>query len=246
MLQVGGGSTYVNAASGQTLYLRTNNADEFVITGSLNTSKNTLRCDGDMRAAGGVVAGSGTYNVGTGVVAGTNDGRFAGGVFVGSYTTDASNGSLVATADGRFGGGVYAGSYSVNPATGYIQATVATSGFFPFATYDLLPDGFGTSGAVPFMGSIERNMSIRRWSQAVYVTGTNNVSNYWNISLRLSSGTVIYTHTTSGISAGSWNRRSTTGLSYSVTTAHITLYVRVDKVGSPGNIYMAGPAVYFY
>ena len=246
MLQVGGGGTFVNAASGQTLSLRTNNQDEFTITGSLNTSKNTLRCDGDMRAAGGVVAGSGTYNVGTGVVAGTNDGRFAGGVFVGSYTTDASNGSLVATADGRFGGGVYAGSYSVNPATGYVQATVATSGFFPFVTYDLLPDGFGTSGAVPFMGSIERNMSIRRWSQAVYVTGTNNVSNYWNISLRTSSGTVIYTHTTSGISAGSWNRRSTTGLSYSVTTGHITLYVRVDKQGSPGNIYMAGPALYFY
>ena len=119
------------------------------------------------------------------------------------------------------------------------------SGWLPFAAYSVLPYLSSTSGVDPFAVTISRSCTIQYWYQSVHVATTNNASNYWSLVLRrMSDGAVIQTLTTSAISASTWSVVSATDMADALTAAHVGLYIRVTKVGGPGALTMAAPAMF--
>ncbi|NIP97657.1 MAG: hypothetical protein GWO24_31190 [Akkermansiaceae bacterium] len=118
------------------------------------------------------------------------------------------------------------------------------SGWLPFTTKDYLPSNHSTSPANLFSGTIPRTMTIRSWFQGVYVATTNDGSNYWTIALVENDLTSIASLDTSGMSAGAWSVLSEAGIDTEVGASDVALMVRVTKTGSPGNLYLHGPAVF--
>lgn len=122
-------------------------------------------------------------------------------------------------------------------------------GFFvPFTHYDVLGANITAASATPFWGTVGKAMVLQSWMQNTYVDTTNNGSNYWSISLIVKqadqSNDTIATFNTSTHSASA-NVKTTTSLnSYTILSTDLTLAMAVSKVGSPGGLYIAGPAVY--
>lgn len=85
---------------------------------------------------------------------------------------------------------------------------------------------------------------FRRLIAAVYVTGTNDGSNYWEIQLNRDSGSIGIADT-SAISAGAWESVSTTTFvpTFVLMSADKMVYLEIVKVGAPGTLMIA-PSVY--
>jgi hypothetical protein len=120
------------------------------------------------------------------------------------------------------------------------------SGWLPFAAYTVLPgSGMTTSPAYPYSVTISRALTIRTWYQLAYVATTNNGSNYWTLDLvEPDLATVHATIDTSAISADTWTMIDDTTINADVSRSDLGLYVRITKTGSPGALYLQGPAVF--
>lgn len=150
------------------------------------------------------------------------------------------------SSDLRVGGGIYVGSTSTNPAIGVVQATVAVSGYLPFAAFVNMPGSLTASPSYPFTATVGRNCTIRTWNQAFSVSTTNDGSNYWTIAMRRwNDGTTIASFTTASYSPGTVYLYTASALDYSLTAAtHKGVYVYCTKTGSPGTLQLGGPAVF--
>jgi hypothetical protein len=124
-------------------------------------------------------------------------------------------------------------------------ATVGSSGWFPFTWYQHNPYSNTTSPGAIFMGTAARDMTLRSWHQATFVAAPNDASHYWTLTLKNSAATQKGNAlSTQNNSPGAWVVESWSGASVAVTTADELLYVEVVKVGSPGAISLAGPALF--
>lgn len=128
-------------------------------------------------------------------------------------------------------------------ASGKVSSTTLVSGWLPFAQYGVATFPMSVSGT-PFVCTIGESMTIRKWQQAIYVAGTNDVSNYWSINITNSAGTtVIAAWTTNGYGSNVWAVYSNS-YSQAITASDKILAISATKVGSPGNLYLGGPMVY--
>lgn len=119
------------------------------------------------------------------------------------------------------------------------------SGWLPFGIYQVLPGSGMTSNGNVFFVTVARAFTIRSWHQAAYVATTNNGSNYWTLTMtRLSDSATVETLSTSAMSAGAWTVLSSTEMDDAITTAHKGVFIATTKTGSPGALYLAGPAVF--
>lgn len=126
-------------------------------------------------------------------------------------------------------------------ALGHFQT--ASSGYLPFASLVSL-NAIGTAGGV-LRASIGYGGYIRRWHQAVYVDTVNNGSNYWTIQLLCSiPSSTLLTLTTAAASANTWTLLASINQAVAINRSMVSLLVYVSKVGSPGELYLGGPAVY--
>ncbi len=84
---------------------------------------------------------------------------------------------------------------------------------------------------------------LKQFESTTLVSGTNNGSNYWTVSIyRESAGgtdTLITSFTTAGDTAGQWTQHNTAINAVLNSTARI-LYVNGAKTGSPGTILVPG------
>lgn len=117
------------------------------------------------------------------------------------------------------------------------------SGWMPFTVYANMPYNLSGTG-YPFAVTLSRAITLRSWFQGVYVVTTNNGSNYWTVSLHKSDTTQITSFDTSALSADTWAILSDVGRADALTVSDVMLYVQVVKTGSPGNLHLAGPAVF--
>lgn len=240
----------ITAASGGGYTSRMNiNADLI----DLETSTVVLSLDDQY-----VEIGGGLHVGGTGVDPGTEDAWIVGdvrigrGLYVGSVATDPGTDDIWLDGDIRAAGGAYFGGTvtSDDPGAGYVVATNGVSGWLPFVTYECLPNAMTTGsndGDAPFTVTVDRELTVDHWSQGVYVATTNDGSNYWTVTLREQDGTVIETLTTSAISANTLERLTATGIDHGLdpaTSGQEGVKIQIDATGSPGALYLFGPAVY--
>lgn len=189
-----------------------------------------------------LLAGAGGYYCGVSIDAGSTD---QVQIYINNNSELRVSSNLVQIYDDlRVGGGIYAGSTSIDPATGYVQSTVGASGWLPFVVHAEFPNGMTSNPAFPFSVTISRSMTLRSWHQTAYVATTNNGSNYWTIKLYNEAGTEKAALSTASMSAGAWTTLSLTGQTTSLSTSDKGLFARCDKVGSPGPLYLRGPAVF--
>jgi len=119
------------------------------------------------------------------------------------------------------------------------------TGWLPFTSADFLPGAGTTSAQTAFTTTLSRPCTVHYWYQNVYVATTNDGSNYWTLQLqRLSDSGVVSTLDTSGIAVATSANLSNTGIAGAVTKAHLGLAIEVSKTGSPGTLYLGGPAIF--
>ena len=118
------------------------------------------------------------------------------------------------------------------------------SWFLPFVTYSALPEGCSTEGNI-FAATIPRALVVRSWAQFIYVSGTNNASNYWTLTLRSGSTptVVVDSFDTSGYSPSTNIVYQSGELDVSCPASDLWMRVKIAKTGSPGPIYLPCPAV---
>lgn len=115
--------------------------------------------------------------------------------------------------------------------------------WLPFGIYTSL-NPLSAAGS-PFLATVDRTITFVKWTNSVLVITTNNGSNYWTIALRRwSDDSEIKTLDTSAFTAGAIGQISTTSFTISsIGTTGNGIYVTCAKVGSPGNLYLGGPAL---
>ena len=115
-------------------------------------------------------------------------------------------------------------------------------GWLPFSAYTLaIPC---SAAGNPFAATVPRQLTIKTWHQRVNVQTTNNGSNYWSVQLAGWTSGVITTINTSTLTAGVSSVISDTAIDTLLSASETGLYIYVAKVGSPGNMFMANPAVF--
>ena len=119
-------------------------------------------------------------------------------------------------------------------------------GWLPFSVYQCAPHNMSASPLHPFSVSLSRAMVLRTWTQSLYVANPNDDSNYWTIRLRSwALGTTIHSFDTSGSGGGLALVFQSGAIDYGATVAGDRgLYIEVLKTGSPGGLYLFGPAVF--
>jgi hypothetical protein len=114
--------------------------------------------------------------------------------------------------------------------------------YLPFGVNDAFNPH--TANGNPYAATIDQTMTLIKWSNGIYLLGTNNGSNYWTINLVTLFGTTVATMNTSALSGGTGHLISTTSFSpSSVGTSDVILYMSCVKTGSPGGLYVYGPAL---
>jgi hypothetical protein len=154
------------------------------------------------------------------------------------------------------GNATFPGSVTVETnlyVTGTLSAT-HTSGLLNFDTHNN-PNNYSASGYAQFIATLTRNCDIDYWKQAFLCHGTNNSSNYWTVNLVKvvtgGSNTTLATFNTypqPGV-AGSWDLNTESSIPAINNVGNSTgqspvMFIQSIKVGSPGNLSLAGPAVY--
>lgn len=125
------------------------------------------------------------------------------------------------------------------------KGSMAGRMFLPWGAYGAI-NPITASGQSPYATSIDRNMTLIKWAQMVYVATTNNGSNYWTIEIkRITDGSVVNSiNTSSGVSANTATLLTDSTFSIaSLTAAHVGLYIICSKTGSPGDLYLFGPSL---
>jgi len=125
----------------------------------------------------------------------------------------------------------------------YVQkGTMGGRFFLPFGVYAAI-NPISASAALPYAASVDRAISFVAAAVNIYVDGTNNSSNYWELRFQRSVGGFITNAFSTSADAGStWLLKSTTTfLVASVDSSCYGIRVYVNKVGSPGSLYVAGP-----
>lgn len=98
-----------------------------------------------------------------------------------------------------------------------------------------------------YIAPVTRNLTLTLFALALYVSGTNNGSNYWTITLELHSGAITAATLSTAASAGSaFLMLSTSSLAVSsVTTAsYKAMQITCTKTGTPGDLYCAPEVQY--
>lgn len=114
--------------------------------------------------------------------------------------------------------------------------------WLPFGVYIAIGPFSATS--YPYMASIDRAITLIKWTQSFYVATTNNGSNYWTIKFFNVAGSTIKSITTAAIAANTWAQiASTTFTITDLTTSDMVIGVEVTKTGSPGSLSLPGPAL---
>jgi len=116
--------------------------------------------------------------------------------------------------------------------------------YLPFGVYtNTIPIGPASSPGYPYAATVERTYNFEKWAQGVYVSTTNNGSNYWTIELiRWTDNTSFASVNTSASAADTHLLLTTTTFSpTSIATSGVGLVVRATKTGTPGNLFIIGP-----
>lgn len=140
------------------------------------------------------------------------------------------------------GNGIFLTSSGVDQGTGNVIIS-GSQPFLPFGVYQNLSPMSTTS--FPYGITISKTITLLRWVQHVFIATTNDSGNYWIIELRrISDAANIATIQTNGVAANTQLLLSTTSFSNQpLVPSNISLYIICTKSGSPGNLYMTGPAV---
>lgn len=143
------------------------------------------------------------------------------------------------------------------PSAMYTQS-ITDSARMEFTTLDALPSNLSTTknimaGTLPFQAA--GRSAVTMWGVVsfdgmYYVNGTNDSSNYWKLRLLTFSGTEIhysytYNHKTT-CTANGWCKfgADDSGALSVYMSTDMGLYVRAEKVGNPGPLWVAAPDVY--
>lgn len=140
------------------------------------------------------------------------------------------------------------GSGRVNIPTG----TTYDIGGSPHTHNFLLPFGIyinvsplTASPSYPYAVTLDRTITLKKWTQGFISSAPCDSSNYWKIELVCwagSAGTVA-TINTKDAGTTSVAELSTTTFSSALGTTELALLVQCTKVGAPGNLYLVGPAL---
>jgi hypothetical protein len=113
----------------------------------------------------------------------------------------------------------------------------------PFGVYSHLSPMTVTESN-PYAVSIDRTMTLNSWSQMVFVLSTNDASNHWRIRIKkITDGSIVNEISTESISPNVSVLLTDTIFDVpTVGAADIGIYINCTTSGSPGPLYMFGPA----
>jgi hypothetical protein len=107
-----------------------------------------------------------------------------------------------------------------------------------------------TANTALLIGTVDRNMSIYRWTMTFNLTaGPNDGANFWTVRLVYGGFGVLAQFTTVGhpFGAGVWSQATTTSFAATNLTANGRyLYIDILKTGAPGAINLTHPAIEVY
>jgi len=119
------------------------------------------------------------------------------------------------------------------------------SGWLPMMASNFLPGAGTTTDQTAYTITLSRPLTVHYWYQNVYITGTNNGSNYWVLTMkRFSDLATLATLDTSGVALATSTNLAATGINAALTMAHLGIRIECAKSGSPGTLYLGGPAVF--
>jgi len=100
-----------------------------------------------------------------------------------------------------------------------------------------------TATSYPYSVAIDRDTTFMKLTYTFYVTTTNSGSSYWKFSLiRWSDIAVIKLLDTSAASPDTQSQVTTTSFTIpSIGTNGKGIYILLEKVGTPGTLYLGGP-----
>jgi hypothetical protein len=154
--------------------------------------------------------------------------------------------------------GIIQGSSSMPSVLPRVSKPERYKGGLDFAIYDgsVSPDDISSDGVYVFAATVPNMytaVSLKAWHVAAKVGTENNGndgSNYWTIHICKSNHptyTSLDSLNTSAMSTDDWETLSEEGLDISLnpdTEGQEALFIKVVKTGAPGNLSLAGPAVY--
>lgn len=113
--------------------------------------------------------------------------------------------------------------------------------YLPWSQRSLNPFPLASSGGVWGDSGQPWAVNLLKFYVSVFVTTTNNGTNFWTLTLMDGTGTIRATIVTSGIAANAWTRLSAVPSSQPAA-ANAVLTIVATATLSPGAIYIA-PAV---
>lgn len=113
--------------------------------------------------------------------------------------------------------------------------------YIPFTMYAASAINISVTTIV-FIASTD-NWTLYSWRQSWLVVTTNDGSNYWTIEIVDKNGAILTNVDTTGAAANTWSQSFAGFSDDTTTTSDNHIYVRVTKVGSPGNIHLLSPLV---
>lgn len=122
-----------------------------------------------------------------------------------------------------------------------LRAGEAMWGVLPFVPYiAALPQPFSVTASFVFITCQPGiAVSLMKWAVTTMVNTTNDGSNYWTFVLRNTAGSTIASFTTAADTAGVWTGHEvTSGWTNPVAATNKMFYIKIDKTGSPGSIYI--------
>jgi hypothetical protein len=122
------------------------------------------------------------------------------------------------------------------------------SGWLPFMVYQTGKQYGADSAGWPFCAPLSRSATVRGWWQSYFIYTTNDASNYWRFHLvKIGPGvqSTIKVLNTNGGTYDNWQQVSDANLDHPIAApTYVVLRMYIDKVGSPGALYLAAPAVF--
>ena len=110
--------------------------------------------------------------------------------------------------------------------------------YLPFAQRVLNPFPLASSGGV--WGDLGQPWAIQmiRFTVSVFVSTTNNATNFWTLDLIDPSSTLLCQLTTAAITASTWTRLTSTTF-VQPSSSNPTISLRITATLSPGQIFVA-------
>lgn len=116
--------------------------------------------------------------------------------------------------------------------------------FLPFGVNDQINPVTGSGSGNSYVATVDRTMALIKFAIACAVLTTNSGSHYWIIKLIKLDGTQLATFNTSAEAPNVNILLSTTTFSpSSVGASDKGVIVQATKSGTPGNLYLWGPAL---